>query len=340
MKNITIKDIANMAGTSKTTISFYLNGKSDRMSSETRLKIEQIIRETGYSPSFVARSLTYKKTNLIGVIVADICNPFSSAIVKEIDMAARKEGYQIIVGSSKFDFNNEEKYINRMLDMGVDGFIIQGTRKIATLIDKIRERGKKLLLLNSVDNNFEGTFVKINNFDITREAIEKLVTKGYNNFVLLTENPKISMPIWERKKAFIETLERLKINYKVEIINDEIKREDINKAIDRALKPGSKNLIFAVDGEILQKAYDYIIYKKLDIPNEVGILGFEDRRWTYYANPSVTTISQPIYEEGRYVARTLINMIEENKESLKSFIFSCNISWNESTNLRTSNIEN
>ncbi len=159
-------------------------------------------------------------------------------------MVARKEGYQIIVVSSKFDFNNEDKYINRMLDMGVDGFIIQ----------------------------------------------------GYNNFILLTENPKISMPIWERKKAFIETLERLKVNYKVEIIDDEIKREDINKAIDRALKPGSKNLIFAVDWEILQKAYDYIIYKKLDIPNEVGILGFEDRRWTYYANPSVTTISQPIYE--------------------------------------------
>ncbi|MDQ0150423.1 LacI family DNA-binding transcriptional regulator [Eubacterium multiforme] len=334
MKNITIKDIASMAGTSKTTVSFYLNGKSDRMSTETKLKIEKIIRETNYSPSFVARSLTYKRTNLIGVIVADICSPFSSAIVKEIDMAARKEGYQIIVGSSKFDFKNEEKYINKMLDMGVDGFIIQATTKFSKFIDKIKGQGKKLLLLDSVNSNFKGSFVKINNFDITKEAIENLIYKGYNNFILLTRNPKISMTIQERKKAFTETLERHKINYSVELIDDEIKRENIKKAIDNTLKKESKNLIFTVDGEILQKAYDYIKDKGLNIPNEVGIIGFEDRRWTYYANPSVTTISQPVHDEGKYAARILINMIEENKESLKSFIFFCNINWKESTNLK------
>ena len=128
MKKVTIKDIADMAGTSKTTVSFYLNGKYEKMSAETKVKIEKVIKETNYSPSIVARSLTSKKMNLIGVIVADISNPFSSTIVKGIDKVARKEDYQIIVGSSNYDFYYEEKYINRMLDMGVDGFIVHYTQ--------------------------------------------------------------------------------------------------------------------------------------------------------------------------------------------------------------------
>ncbi|MDZ5035478.1 LacI family DNA-binding transcriptional regulator, partial [Clostridium perfringens] len=115
---LTINDIAKKANTSKTTISFYLNGKFEKMSPDTRRRIEQVIEETNYSPNIMARSLKSKKSNLIGVVVADITNPFSNNIVKGIDDVARKKGYQIIVGSSSLRYSHEEKYIKRMLDMG------------------------------------------------------------------------------------------------------------------------------------------------------------------------------------------------------------------------------
>ena len=83
--------------------------------------------ETNYSPNIMARSLKSKKSSLIGVIVADITNPFSNNIVKGIDDIARKKDYQILVGSSNLDIKNEEKYIKSMNDMGVDGFIVQPT---------------------------------------------------------------------------------------------------------------------------------------------------------------------------------------------------------------------
>ena len=334
MKKVTIKDIADMAGTSKTTVSFYLNGKFEKMSAETKAKIEEVIKETNYSPSIVARSLTSKKMNLIGVVVADICNPFSSTIVKGIDKVARKEDYQIIVGSSNFDFEYEEEYINRMLDMGADGFIVQATAKFSKLIDKIKARGKKLVLLDSVDEEFKGNFVKTNNYHITSEAVRNLAERGYNNFTLITEDPNLLMARLERKNGFIDTLEKLNIDYKVEVIDNNIESDDIEKAVRKNLDLNKKNLIFAINGKVLQRTYDYIKTQEFDIPNDVGLIGFDDWEWTRYATPTISTISQPTYEEGKYAARILIDMIEECKEDSKSLIFPCNINWNESTNLK------
>ncbi|MGL4572485.1 MAG: LacI family DNA-binding transcriptional regulator [Clostridium sp.] len=334
MKKLTIKDIAEMAGTSKTTVSFYLNGKYEKMSAETKGRIEEAIKETNYSPSIVARSLTSKKMNLIGVVVADISNPFSSTIVKGIDKVARKEDYQIIVGSSNYDYNYEEKYINRMLDMGVDGFIVQSTVKFTSLIDKIKERGKKLVLLDSVNEDFKGEWVKTNNYDITREAIINLVKKGYDNFVLLTQDPKLLMVRTERKKGFVDTLEELGVDYKVEIIQKNVEADEIKTVIDKNIKVGKKNLFFAVNGNVLRNSYDYIKIKKLNIPNDVGLIGFDDWEWTRYATPTVTTISQPTYEEGKAVARILIDSIEGQNSKDESLILKCNINWNESTDLK------
>ena len=80
---ITINDIAKLAGVSKTTVSFFLNGKFDKMSDETRRKLEDVITRTNYHPNTIARSLNYKQTYLIGVVIGDITNSFANQIVKE-----------------------------------------------------------------------------------------------------------------------------------------------------------------------------------------------------------------------------------------------------------------
>ena len=97
---LTIKDIAERANTSKTTVSFYLNGKTDKMSLETKKRIAKVIKDTNYEPSIAARTLNAKHTKLIGVIIGDITNTFANQIVKGIEDHARENQYQLIVGSS------------------------------------------------------------------------------------------------------------------------------------------------------------------------------------------------------------------------------------------------
>ena len=106
-EKITIRDIAERAGTSKTTVSFFLNGKTDKMSEETQARIAQVIKETNYRPSIAARSLNAKETRLIGVIIGDITNTFANQIVKGIDDFARDNRYQLIVGNSNYNFEKD-----------------------------------------------------------------------------------------------------------------------------------------------------------------------------------------------------------------------------------------
>ena len=111
MKKVTINDIAKLANTSKTTVSFYLNQKYDRMSLDTRRRIEKVIRETNYVPSILARSLNDKQTKLIGVLIGDITNTFSNLLVKGAESVAQKRGYQMIMGNSNYSQDDESKYI-------------------------------------------------------------------------------------------------------------------------------------------------------------------------------------------------------------------------------------
>lgn len=337
---ITIKDIAKLAQVSQTTVSFYLNGKFQKMSEETKQKIENVIKETEYTPNMIARSLTTKNTKLIGVIVADITSPFSSSIVAGVDAAARKEDYQIIVASGGYDLNYEKKIINNMLDMGVSGFIVQSSIQFIPLTKKIREKGSEVVLLDSVSDDYHGEWVKTNNIEITKKALECLVEKGYDNFIMIAENPDFLVSRAERKLSFEGTLSSLKVEHCVEVIDAGFDIEQFKKIAKKHIDFNKKNLLFANNGRVLKKVYDYSKMLNYDIPNTVGIIGFDKWEWTEYATPTVTTIAQPNYEEGKKAASLLMNKLKGNNqlsddsEHSISYVFNGEICWNESTNLK------
>ncbi|CDG02500.1 Putative Sugar-binding transcriptional regulator,LacI family [Clostridium chauvoei JF4335] len=288
----------------------------------------------------MARSLKSKKSNLIGVVVADITNPFSNIIVKGIDDIAIKEGYQILVGSSNFEYTNEKKYIDRMLDMGVDGFIIQPTLKFNKLINKIQDRGKKLVFLDSVIKDFKGRWVKTNNYDITSEATKTLFNEGYEEFIFVTEDPELLMARMERKNGFEDSLKAVGAKYSIIVVDNEIEYLELSKKLKEKINNDKKTLIFAVNGRILQKVFKTAKKEKWSVPDNIGIIGFDNWDWTFYATPSVSTIDQPTYEEGTYAASILIDMLQEKEIIEESAIFKCNINWAESTNINKKTLKN
>lgn len=331
-KRATIKDIASLAGTSKTTVSFYLNGKFDKMSHETKMKIEKVINDTGYSPSIAARSLTSKRSNLIGVIVGDLANPFSANIVKGIDCICRKEDFQMIVGSSGFSHKNELDYINRMVDMGVDGFIIQPTVNFADIIPLIEKSNKKIVLLDSVNEGFKGKWVKTDNYNVTKEAINELIDKGFKKIILITEDPSLLLARFERKKGFEAACVRRNINYIIKIIDDSTENKDLFNSIRDNIDLDNKTAIFCNNGKALKKAFDSIKEFDKDLFKKVGIIGYDNWDWTSYANPAVSCIEQPTYEEGEYAAKLLIDQIN-GENTMESKIFTSKIKWSESTEI-------
>lgn len=330
---VTIKEIAEMSNTSKTTVSFYLNGKTNKMSDETQKKIAKVIQETGYKPSIVARSLNYKSSKLLGILIGDITNTFSNQIVKGIEDMASKEGYQIIVGNTNYDDTKEAMYIERMLSMGVDGFIIQPTAKFRKNSTKIQETNKPMVFFDSKIYDHKTSWVKTNNYEATYNATMECIKKGYQNYILVTADPSLISTRIERVTGFKDALTDYDLLYETQIVEDDKTNPDeIKRYFNATIDEKKKTLIFVPNCWALPMVF--IALKEYhDRMPTVGLMGFDNTEWTNFSSPSVTTIVQPGFEEGQQAAQILIHQIENPDDKQGQKVLDCTINWNQSTAL-------
>lgn len=297
-EKFTIKDIAELAQTSKTTVSFYLNGKYEKMSKETRERIERVIRETDYKPSVVARSLNSKNTKLIGVLIGDITNTFSNQIVKGIEEEAHKSGYQVIIGNSNYNQESEDKYIESMLMLGVDGFIIQPTSHFRKYSRIIEDKKKHMVFFDSQLYEHRTSWIKTNNYDAVYDATQLCVENGYQKFILITADiSRLSTRI-ERATGFMDALLDCKQSYQDLTIADEnTDIEEIKRFLQGVVNPQEKTLVFVPNCWALPLVFNAMKELKYDFP-QVGLLGFDNTEWTNFSSPTISTIVQPAFEEG------------------------------------------
>ena len=145
MKKLTINEIAERAGVSKTTVSFYLNGKTNKMSDETKRRIQHIIDETGYEPNAAARAMKAKSSGMIGVILGDLADPYSCQALKGLEDAAGSQNIQVMVAGSGMNFNSEKEIVERMLKMGAEGFIIQSTYRFGMMAGSLENKRRPIV---------------------------------------------------------------------------------------------------------------------------------------------------------------------------------------------------
>lgn len=330
-KKITINDIAKLSKTSKTTVSFYLNKKYEKMSDETRQRIKRIIEETGYRPSTIARVLNSKKTKLLGVLIGDITNTFSNQIVKGIEHVTKEKGYQIIVGNSNYNSENENQYIENMLNLGVDGFIIQPTsnfRKYAKIID---DKEKPMVFFDSQLYEHKTNWVKTNNYDAVYDMVQVALEKGYTDFVMITADTSLLSTRIERASGFVDALTDYNYDYKKLIITqDPNSSEVIADFLTNHIDQEKKTLIFVPNCWALPTVFSTMKALELKMP-QTGLVGFDNLEWTTFSSPSVTTIVQPAYQEGMEAAKILIGEIEGVTQGEQQKIFDCQIEWKNST---------
>lgn len=334
---ITINEIANLAMTSKTTVSFYLNGKFDKMSEETRERIRAAIEETHYHPNLMARSLNRKNTMLLGVVIGDITNPFSNQIVKGIENVARLANYQIIFSNSNYDPEIEQQCVNQMLDIGVDGLIVQPTLKFKKVKKRLESMGVPVTFYDSNMHNPEDSWVKTKNYEATFDAVVGCIQKGYNEFIMITADPTVLSARWERSSGFIDALRKHGKEYATKIIDTDTQPDTILDFIVQNIKLNSRTLIFVPNCWALPAVYQALKKYYNLIPENIGLVGFDNTEWADLVTPSVTTIVQPAYREGQQATKILLDIIGgAGKEPARQEL-DCVVHWNESTNLQLHN---
>lgn len=331
-KRITINDIAQMAGTSKTTVSFYLNGKTERMSESTQKRIRLAIDETGYQPSPLARGMNAKQSHLIGVIIGDITNTFSGLIVKGIESVIDNAGYRMLVCSSNFDKKHELAYIDRLLAVGVDGFIVQPTDQFSEVSRAILDAGKQLVFIDSNLYDHASSWVKTNNYESSYQAVDQCVRKGYQRFVAVTAAPEQVSSRIERMNGFVDALKAHGLGYTPFILeDDQVDPRALAAFLDENIDSDAPTLVFVPSCGALPNIYRACKDFYPLMPNRMGLLGFDNTEWAGVASPSVSVVVQPAHEEGELAARLLLDQIQQKGEIDPHQVLDCSVLWGTTT---------
>lgn len=333
MKKLTINEIAEKAGVSKTTVSFYLNGKTYKMSEDTKQRIQQIIDETGYEPSAAARAMKAKSSRLIGVILGDVSEPYSAKALKGIEDAASAQEYQILIGNSGLAFQHEKDYVKRMLKLGAEGFVIQSSYRFGMLAGDLEKKKKPIVYLDARPYDFKGRYVKGNNYDCVYQVITECIKKGYDDFVMISDGEADLSTGFENTQGYKDALQDAGREGETRYLQKGIKSAEVFEMLKPVVDLSKKTLIYVASPGLLQAVYqalrNYVDYRSL-FPETLGLIGFDDQGWTRMTTPTISAIINPAYAVGVRAMEDLIDLLEGRRPE-GEVVFKNIIKWREST---------
>ncbi|MBR6088513.1 MAG: LacI family DNA-binding transcriptional regulator [Anaerolineaceae bacterium] len=315
MSKVTIKDVAKVANVSFTTVSRALSGNPE-ISRETRDRILKICDEMGYTTNYIARSMIKKKTELIGLILPSIDNPFMSELAYHVEVTARRFGYNMILCNSHPDLAQELKAMQLMVGHQVDGVLII-PRKPGSFENLLRYTSlvpSVFLSENLRDRN--GSYISVDNFHGTKMGTEYLYRLGHRN-ILYFGCREGSTTHQLRADGYTEACRQLGIPSRIIYFDSESSSIELGYA--RAKEILSKDRDFsAVFASTDSNAIGLMQAAKesgIRIPEDISLLGFDNIRIASLPQIDLTTIAQPKEEMAVRAVKMLIRKIEGGSTS-------------------------
>lgn len=314
MTRISLKDIAKKVGVSTATVSLVLNDKDEegRISKEVAAKVRHAAEEMNYRPNTAARSLRTGKTKTLGLIVADISNPFFSKLARHIENIAGHNGYQVMFGSS--DESNEKfaRLINLFIEKNVDGLIVAPPQNSEISIMQLVKRRIPTVLVDRAMEGLPVSSIQIDNIGASYALTNYLVEQGCKRIGFIAYN--IGLPnIHKRYEGYKKSLAMNNI-----ALNDNLVRsvtfenfeENIESAIAELLNNGIDSLVFATNRVGVQSlialqnhaGYEKLKYVSIDNPDEYKVCSLD-----------IKCIEQPIEGIGKRALDILFRHISDPK---------------------------
>ena len=317
----TIKDIAIELGVSISTVSRALRGQPD-VNPDTRKAVLEISEKMDYQSDEAALSLLNKNTNTIGVIVPNLGYFFSTAI-QGIDEAALEAGHTVMVCQSMESYGREIINTKRLLESRVDGFIVSvcSDTKITDHIKRIQDKGIPLVFFDRDIKDFPSPRILLNNFEGGFIATRHLIDNGYKKIAFLggPEKMSISNQRFEGyKSALMEA--GLELNVKF-VANGDFDQEYAFLSTEELLRGNQRpDAIFAMSDRLAMGAMRSIKKQGLTMPDQIGLIGFNNEPATGLFTPSISTIDQPAFEMGKIATRVFIEMVNNNNLATENTI--------------------
>ncbi|MGX5658380.1 LacI family DNA-binding transcriptional regulator [Castellaniella ginsengisoli] len=307
----TIADVARHAGVSKATVSRFLNHRDTLLSPEIAQRVEAAIEALAYTPSPMARALKRGRSRLIGLVVADITNPYSVAVLSGAEQACRQAGYLMMLFNLGNERERESVGLQVLSTYQVEGFILNtmGLEQGSVLAPALR--GRPVVLVDRLHQGLEVDFVSLDNVQAVDACLDHLMEAGYRDFLFVTEPLGAVSSRIERIRAYearLAALARPASGRWIEARADD--PDGLERAL-RELRAGAARPPAVIAGNAVVTMRIVADVAKLGwrLGPDIGLIGIDDTPWAPYVGPGISAVAQPTDALGSLAARCLIERI-------------------------------
>jgi LacI family kdg operon repressor len=292
---VTISEVAAAAGVSKATVSRYMGPDRQLLADATARRIEEVVQRLGYRPNRMASALKHGRSGLIGLLLADIRNPYSVAVMHGVETACRQHGYSLVVCNTACDDELEQAQLQALQAYNVDGLIVHTLgHQARTLTDLAQEL--PMVLIDRQVQGLEVDMVGLDNLQAIEQALDHLQQGGYQDLLCISEPLDGTSSRHERVAAFIAAVaKRPGLRGQVLEVSPELATQ---VAVFVAQQGHGLQAILTCNGVATLAALHVLHARPEPLFSQVGLLAIDELDWYPLVGSGISALAQPTTEIG------------------------------------------
>lgn len=310
---VTIKDIAREVGVSPSTVSRALSD-SPLISEKTKQNVKEVAQRLGYERNELARGLVKGSSGAVGLVVADITNPFFSDIAQGVGEVAHRFGYGVMLCDTAGKANRESDYIRLLRRKRVDGLILTSATMDDPYLKDLAKTRTPFILVSRLCRSVDAPYVVVDDRVGARLAVEHLINLGHQ-YIGFIGGPADVQSSRDRMATYREVLQEHGLAEKEEWMGFSDFTQAAGRKAGRQMLslPERPSAIFAANDMIALGVLEVAEEMGVLIPDDLSLVGYNDISYASLPRVQLTTVAQPTQEMGQIASEWLLSTIEEHK---------------------------
>lgn len=302
----TIYDVAQLASVSPATVSRVINERGNVDPAMTR-RVKDAIEALGYTPNSVARNLRRQMAAVWTLIISDIENPHFTSLIRGVEDVAQAAGHSVMLCNSDESLAKERRYIDVAIAERAAGVLISPSSDRYSTVEPLLERGVPVVTIDRTLRRSRVSAVLTDNATGAEQATRHLLESGYDRVACIT-GPMRTSTATQRLAGYRRALAAAGRSYETPLERVADYKETGGYEATRSLLDGDDppDALFVANGLMTMGALTYLSETGVDVPSQLGIVGFDDQLWARLMRPALSTVAQPTYELGCAAAQMLV----------------------------------
>lgn len=317
----TIIDVAQHAGVGVSTAARAISGDG-YVAPNTRERVLQSAQALGYVSNRIARSLRTRSTRTLGLLIADVENPFYSVIAKNVESVAKVAGYHVMLCNDNDDAAEEREYLTILEGLGVDGLLVTPTARNRAHLERLWEKGLSIVQIDRKVPGLRADTVLADNEAGAAAAVDHLVAQGHRKIGIFA-GPADVMTGRRRLNGFRSAMKR----HGLTVPEDRIQRGSFHRdhaasfAREFLERPDRPSAIFAANHILAEGCVVAAEELGLRIPDDLSLIAFDDMPWMTLTSPKITAVRQPVADMARAATDLVLQRLRDSSREPTTAVF-------------------